>query len=480
MVSKMVDAQATIAREVTRPRGIWYMGAKARVIPGFLDTVLREEVPAGGTIVDLMSGSGVVSAHCARRYRVFAADVQRYAAVIAASFIECDPRGKEERLAGVDPLGDLDDAYRTNLAALEALYSPALAVEAEFLAAFLRREHDDDWARRYREFLENSWAVHGGARSGPGQSLYAAALPLLEEESVAAYRNEPGRLPACLVTAYYANVYFGLRQALQIDSLRIAIERFAAIDTDRAWRGTLYLSALLHAASVSTSGTSHFAQPRHLTKDSELRAMAKRRTQDARAEFDSACEHLVDVARSIPHREGNRAFAGEFASFVSPREEGGGLRFPDRVDCVYLDPPYTADHYSRFYHVLEVLTRFDYPELKRDRHGAVLRGRYPAHGYRFQSGFCRRHAVEGEFARVIAAAAASGAKLVISYASPSGLLLEEYARRHPGEDPVARFESLCRRSYRRVETRRKDLLHSGQGDSAKRIEELLVICARPR
>ena len=30
-------------------RTIWYMGAKARVIPGFLDRVVRREVPAGGT-----------------------------------------------------------------------------------------------------------------------------------------------------------------------------------------------------------------------------------------------------------------------------------------------------------------------------------------------------------------------------------------------------------------------------------------------
>ena len=45
---------------------------------------------------------------------------------------------------------------------------------------------------------------------------------------------------------------------------------------------------------------------------------------------------------------------------------------------------------------------------------------------------------------------------------------------------MALFEVLCRESYRSVRTKRKALMHSGQGDSNKTIDELLLICSDPR
>jgi hypothetical protein len=141
-----------------------------------------------------------------------------------------------------------------------------------------------------------------------------------------------------------------------------------------------------------------------------------------------------------------------------------------------LDPPYTADNYSRFYHVLEVIAGYDYPDLERDRGGKVLRGRYPVLGSRFQSDFCRRSRVEDEFRKIIRAASAAGAKLVISYASPTGLLLKRYAAEGSRKAPLKRFQDLCREGYSRVRVLTCPLNHSGQGDSTLRVEEVLVVC----
>jgi len=106
--------------------------------------------------------------------------------------------------------------------------------------------------------------------------------------------------------------------------------------------------------------------------------------------------------------------------------------------------------------------------------------RYPELRLRFQSGFCRPSQVEGEFRRAIEASANSGSKLVISYGSPNGLLLKVYRRRWGRRDPVAALGDLCRERYRQVETLRRAVLHSGQGDKNKPTEELLYICRRPR
>jgi hypothetical protein len=245
-----------------------------------------------------------------------------------------------------------------------------------------------------------------------------------------------------------------------------------------------YLAALLLTASVSTSGTSHFAQPRHLRKDSEVDAMARRRRIDVVETFRSFCAELRDFVAATSYVAGNRALVGDYRALLEPVDGGGStaLRFrPEAAsDLVYMDPPYTADHYSRFYHVLEVLAAYDYPPLARGADGRVVRGRYPVIERRFQSPFCVRRSVEAEFDRVIRGAAATGAKLVISYGYPSGLLFKVYAGQRPRRDPIARLEALCLASYAAVKTLRRPFLHSGQGDKNLSVEELLVVCSRPR
>jgi hypothetical protein len=369
------------------------------------------------------------------------------------------------------------------------MYRKPLAVEQGLLERFRRGEDGARWCRDYRTFLEVAGSIYGSspARLRRG-ALYSGAARLLSEESLDRYRRDPRRRPACLVTAYYGNVYFGLKQSLVLDSLRAAIEDLGGRGALAERKRVHYLSALLHAASTSTSGTSHFAQPRHLRKSTELAAMATRRLVDIFERFEACSRDILDTVRRTDHVSGNRCFASDFHSLiVDPGPAGSGGRpalprfdFPGGIDLVYFDPPYTADNYSRFYHVLEVIARYDYPRLQRDPHGKVVRGRYPILQSRFQSGFCRKTRVEDEFRRVIAATAGSRAGLIISYAAPTGLLIKQYAKRFPGSDPVERLEALCREYFGDVETRRLRMLHSGQGDSNLSVDELLVICRKPR
>ena len=351
-------------------RTFWYMGAKARVLPGFLSRVLEDEVPEGGTVVDLMSGTGIVAAFCADRYRVIANDVEEYAHVVARSLVDHEPATKETFLRSVNPSRDLHRAYERNLSAIASVYAKPLKVEASLLDRFAAGESGETWCRDYRAFLESPGAVYG---SNPGvksrNDLYGAAASQLREETILSYRRDPSKRPAFLVTAYYANVYFGLKQALAIDSLRAAIADLKGDSPTVERKRTHYLSALLHAASVCTSGTSHFAQPRHLKKDSELRAMAARRLKDISARFEECSRDILETVRGTRYLSGNQCFLGDFRSLLdsgSHRTKGRAangtrFRFPVDVDLIYMDPPYTADNYSRFYHVLNVIARYDDP-----------------------------------------------------------------------------------------------------------------------
>ncbi len=467
----------TAAETTKLHRTIWYMGAKSRVIPGFLDGVLESELDPGGTVVDLMSGSGVVSAFCADRYRVFSNDVQRYSAVIAQSLIEHSPDEKEAFLAGLDREADLDEAYERNFAQLARRYRKELRREDEFLEIFEDDGGTEDWAERYRAYLERFARLLPAEAVDESDEFDSSVARLVSPREIGRRRRNPtGVRPASLITTYYGNLYFGIRQAIAIDSLRAAID-----DLDRAapyfeQKRVHYLSALLHATSVTTSGTSHFAQPRQLRKDSELRAMAKRRLLDINEVFDQYSASISDTVAGTEFCEGNQVLGGDYRSFI---DEKGRFDLPGQADLIYLDPPYTADNYSRFYHVLESVARYDYPELERDKAGTVLRGRYPVIRERFRSGFCRPSGVEDEFRFLTSTAAKSGAKLVISYSHPTGLLLKQFERKGD-KDAVEAFRKLCLESYGKAEVLRRPMMHSGQGDSNIAIEELLLVCSRPR
>ncbi len=59
----------------------------------------------------------------------------------------------------------------------------------------------------------------------------------------------------------------------------------------------------------------------------------------------------------------------EVKSVLIFREDANLLAKKIKTDIVYIDPPYNSRQYSRFYHVLETLTKWDKPEL----HGVALK-----------------------------------------------------------------------------------------------------------
>jgi adenine-specific DNA methylase len=405
---------------------IWYMGAKTRLLEP-LDRAIAPlfgRRPGPPVLVDLFAGTGVVGSRFAERARIVANDAQAYAETLARAALTPAPDAEKR----VERLLARSRAARQRLA---EPYAELIREEARFL------EHED--VERYRAFIARDLAAH-------------------DPENEAARVRADGPT-ACIATAYFRNVYFGVAQAVAIDALR------GAIEAERGPRRTLYLAALLFAVSRATSGTAHFAQPRGLAKASEIRAMIGRRRIDVEALFRSRVRWLA--------AEAGRGFAGKNEVHRLDHDEFFARLRGRRVDVVYADPPYTRDQYSRFYHVLETLVRYDYPRLARNARGAVLAGRYPELTRRFQSRFTSPATVEGEFRRVTAGAADLGAALVWSYSRTNGLLLERWGGR------IAPFEALLRERYRRVSIEEHALRHSGQGDKNHAAAELIAVCSLP-
>lgn len=451
-------------------RTLWYMGAKTRLCSEFIEGAVSDLLEPGGTLLDLCSGTGAVGRYLSTRYRIFANDVQGFSSVISSAHLEGDSAWFSA-VEFLDWRGDLGRSFEANMRLVQRLAPEALAIEENLLNQIERELGSGDGpetgvADRYRQFVASTPLPQDDPGGSPLFEPLTSAMPGLIRQRRLDHNVEP----AALMTCYYSNVYLGLRQTMVVDSLRHAIAQIPATDSFSRQKKTIYLAALLHAVSVSTSGTSHFAQPRSLEKDSELLAVVRRRQIDIEEEFHQALDSLRRELGASPRLPGNRVFRLPADELL---RNDGPLR-DEKVDLVYLDPPYTADNYSRFYHLLETLVDYDYPSLEL-RGGQLTRGRYPAMDHRFQSNFCKVGEVENAFRGVAEACRGLGANLLISYSTDTGLMTKRWLK-DGEENPALRFREMMREYYPEVEFREKKLMHSGQGDSNRAVRELLILC----
>jgi adenine-specific DNA-methyltransferase len=148
-------------------------------------------------------------------------------------------------------------------------------------------------------------------------------------------------------------------------------------------------------------------------------------------------------------------FARKFASLLAWNlsnviEERHELTSLDYREClasippsvIYADPPYAFVHYSRFYHAIETLVKYDYPDLQ-IKAGKTVKGRYRVD--RHQSPFCIKTQVHGAFSELFNGVKNSESDLLLSY-SNTGMIdineLIEHAVQTFGRNYKVWFENI--------------------------------------
>ena len=378
----------------------YYMGTK-RLLTPLISQAAATWLPPDTLILDLMCGSGSVSGALGRNWPVIASDAMTFcrllAAVQSAGFSEAE---------AYSTIGEVTEVAQENFRLLSERIGVSLALENEI---FYTAETGGDFQGRYQEFVAGFPSFPIGGATGCGwDPLEEVKLRQSTESTVA---------PACLFTAYFANVYFGLRQAAEIDSLRYGIARLSD-HRRRTWA----LGALIASTSrVSTAYGGHFAQPRVSSRvlaellakrvsdrTARLNMALRQRTLSVRGEFQA---RLVALGRASEHYEHEvRIVDGPWQNALRTFNSIPG----SAPKAVYLDAPYKRDEYSRYYHVLETLAKYDYPSAEGD-------ARMPskALGDRFGSEFATRTRgkVTSELARAIDAILESGHTCLWSYSN---------------------------------------------------------------
>lgn len=329
-------ANADALGEAVIARGTNYFGTKRR-LAAFLVEAIYGCSSDNTAILDLMTGSGAAAAALSQHWQTWASDAQTFSAILA----RVQGAGFSKSRASVVLKTVMREA-ESNAASLNSQLEPFVEKEASI---FTMRSNDE--AREAYAELVDSFPTLGN------QAVDDTWDPRTEVER---RRRHPDLSPYCLFLSYFANAYFGIRQAIEIDSIRFGISQLARSD-DQTWA----LGALIAAVSdLNTGFGGHFAQPRSHPSDlgqRQLLDLLSRRRLSVSDEFNI---RLLLLGSESEQRE------REIAVLPGPWQAALSA-FADiaagRPGLVYFDPPYRREEYSRYYHALETLISYGYPSV---------------------------------------------------------------------------------------------------------------------
>lgn len=306
-----------------------YMGSKKK-ISGFLIESMAPHISKSEVFLDLMCGAGSMSQAFAQFGLTYASDAELFCRLLAR--IQGHGFTKERALS---ILNIMKIHYQRNLKELLSLYSKSVDLESKL--------YSYDWSdtkglfSMYREF-EESFPLYSSDNKLSGDLT----------EYIGMYKLDNRKHPYCLLTLYYSNIFFGLSQCIQLDSLRYAIDQLN--HRDKEWAlGVLIVTA----NQISSNHAGHFAQPKRVT-ESNIVSVLLERQRSAYHEFDKRLICLSQESELCPNVI--HTISGPWETAL----EYANKNIRKKV-AVYLDAPYKRDEYSRYYHVLETLAKYDYP-----------------------------------------------------------------------------------------------------------------------
>lgn len=387
------------------PHIIKYMGSKRNILDFVTDTIV-ENSRADQRLYDVFGGSAVVSGGLRNRMPVTCNDIQVYTSIIAKTYLN----------------NYFWNNYDDNI--LEIIVD-------------LAQEHVD----RFHVGYPNLSFDYSNDYD------FATVLKLEEKQKQLVGFNFNGY--DHLFSKNYSGTYWSYEQCLWIDALSNIAKRPEFRDT---FLYDVILSSLMFAMAYTSQSTGHYAQYRDLTTDNLSDILLYRRktiTPLFKQKFNELRQTYSESTNTLFE---HRVASLDYLQLLENHEEGS---------IVYADPPYQFVHYSRFYHALETLVRYDYPVI-------AHKGRYRTD--RHQSPFCISTKVKPAFADMFRSVARKGSTLVLSY-SETGMITYS--------DLLSLAQATFGSSYE-VKTKTLDHIHSTmgrQGDKSRDVKEVLIICS---
>jgi len=421
--------------EFNQIQTLQYLGSKSRLLDSICTPIINDSEVV--TVVDLFAGTGSVGFALKKYKHIISNDLEPYSQIINSSILNGCTFSEDQQKAF---LSRVSYYYEKS----SKLLKEALSIEHAFL------EDTYDKYADYTEFVEATPSVFNNETD----KRYYSGLKELVGLVVPGQSEQSVPFP-CLFLTYYANAYFGINQCCQIDAISAAIMEL----TDQRQRKFL-LTALMSAMSSVASTTTHFAQFLKVKSATTYKNLAQKRSRDIVDELIKVLDSYRTAGIADDLNAESECYNMDFYDCLET------IRLNENV-LVYADPPYFKEHYSRYYHVLNTVCLYDYPQLAINPQRKVYSvGRYRED--RNVSDFGKKAAALGAFERLLSKCASSKAKLMISYSDNSIVPIDALA------NLVGNYYQ-----YRIVKV---GLNHSKQGrisESNSKVEEYLFVCMQP-
>jgi adenine-specific DNA-methyltransferase len=170
----------------------------------------------------------------------------------------------------------------------------------------------------------------------------------------------------------------------------------------------------MFAMAYTSQGTGHYAQYRDAKTLKSLKDICIYRKKSIEPNFTRKIEELFLYGFNNRNKYKNEHWSLDFNDALENFKEG----------TVYADPPYCFVHYSRFYHALETLVLYDYPDIQ-TKNNEFVKGRYREK--RHQSPFCIKTQVDNAFLNMFSLIAEKNSNLILSYSNTGMISLEKLA-----------------------------------------------------
>ena len=318
---------------MTIPSILNYQGNKSSLIP-FLKKNIEKYLEPGEIFFDIFSGSGSVGASFQQENIIFSNDAELYSTIISSSLLNTP----EETL-----LQEIADQFQTqlkkNINKNSIEYIDYIKQEREFLLS----QDNDKLINLYKNF-PTIW-----------NKLRGVTVNKLRKQRK--YN---------LFTHYYSGTYFGIEQSIIIDSVIETIHSFQ----NESVTDTLYSCLFFAMKEIVFAKDGHMAQPLNPSKN--ITRHFKQRSKNL---IDLLNKKLEEFILYSSKKVSNNQFQHQIYNLDIREITNNNLLANSNIKMIYADPPYTDMQYSRYYHLLNVAARYDFPEPTIN-HGKYTSGLY--------------------------------------------------------------------------------------------------------
>lgn len=350
-----------------------YPGSKKRLL-NFIYKNTSKYIDKNKYVLDIFAGTSCVAEMFKKNgYKVYANDVESYAYNISNTLLKNSYKVN---------LKNINSNYKTNYKTLELVYKNLLEKEKLYL------EKNNSLIIDFNNELPKIW-----------KKDFEIKLNNIVIKTIDDLNNNTNKIPFCLFTLYYSGIYFGLKQSIQIDSIRYAIEQ-----EDEKDRSVLLTCLYYAMKETSFSKDGHMAQP--LNQEKNTKRLFDVRSKDIYELFANKLNDFKDIRENNIEGE---AFNKQFTDLIKDN------RIINDVGFIYADPPYTDMQYSRYFHLLTTVTNYCYPNMTY-KNGKLTSGLYADN--RFQSNISSRSKSLDELTMLIEFSSKNNISLCFSYAYP--------------------------------------------------------------